>query len=125
MHAVTMLQFETDRSLHEVRILTNGNVLGSLTLPLEDNQTILKLAAAISEGQKRVTVYLDTIGHSTDLTDDYPPVMDARDTPPREHHAPDRKIQLPESGWLELYRVSAERFRGADTVHYELKVEIR
>lgn len=125
MFAVTMLEFETDRPLQEVRVIKNENVLGSLKILDGDNQNTLKLAVAVSERQKNATVYVETPNYSADFTSYYPPIKDARDERPREYTKPEKNIKLPKSGWIEVYGVSTKRFLGADCTDYQLKIEIR
>ena len=125
MHGVTLLEFRTDRPLHEVRVLANGNVLGTLPVSVEDKQTTLKLAMAVSQRQQSATVYLDTLNYATDFSASYPPLQDARDRLPQEYYRPGKDVTLPKSGWVEVYRLSADRYKGTAIIHYELKVDIR
>ena len=48
MHGVTMLEFQTDRALQEIRVVVNEQIAGSLRVPVDDNQTNLKLATVVS-----------------------------------------------------------------------------
>lgn len=125
MFGVTMLEFRTDHPLHEVRVTVNGTVLGSLSISAVDNQTTLKLAAVVSQRQGSATIYLDTVNYASDFTTAYPPMQDARDGLPTEYDGPGKDVKIPESGWLEVYRLFASRFKGAEATQYELKVEIR
>ena len=125
MHGVTMLEFRTDRPLREARVMSNGKLVGSLTLPADDNQTTLKLASAVSQRQRSITVYLDTGNYAGDFTASYPPLQNSIDTSPSEYYWPLKDLKLPGLVWVEVYRITAMRFRGAEGTSYELKVEVR
>jgi hypothetical protein len=125
MHGVTMLEFRTDRPFREARVVVNGKVVGSQTIPVSDPKTTLKLAAVVSERQKSVTVYLDAQTYGTDVTAIYPRMLDARDEKPQEHYHTEKNIELFETGWIEIYKFSTKRFKGKVMTTYELKVEIQ
>jgi hypothetical protein len=125
MRGVTMLEFRTDRRLHEIRVMVNEGVIGSLTMAAEDNQRTLKLAVVISGSHKSASVFLNTPNYGGDFVAAYPPSRHPSDPRPSEYCGPGRDIKLPLFGWMEVYRLSEERNGSGQAPYYELKVEIR
>jgi hypothetical protein len=125
MYGVTMLKFRTDRALDEIRVVVDGETVGSLSVAAEDNQTTLKLASVVSGRRKSVSIFLDTINYSAEFTAAYMPMRDARDTMPQEYYGPGNDVKLADSGWVEVYRLSTLRHVGAEVTRFELKVEVR
>ena len=125
MGGVTMLEFQTDRALQEIRVVVNEKIAGSKKFAVADNKTKLRLAAVVSEQRKSVSVFIDAENSSTEIIAAYPPIRDARDMSPKESIGPVKDVKLAESGWIEVYRLSASRYEGKDLATFELKVEIR
>lgn len=125
MTGVTILELQTDRPLHEARVIVNGAVLGSFRVPVEDKQTKLKLGVVVSSAQNNVTVYLDVGHYGTDFTTSCPRGRAAFDAGPLEKYGSEKIIKLPNSGWIEVYGISEKAHEDAEITHFELKVEIR
>ena len=124
VHGVTMLEFTADRAIQEIRVVVNKEITGSMRAAGRDTQTNLKIATVVSEQRKSVSVFIDA-PFRTEIIAAYPPLRDARDGPPEESIGPVKDAKLAESEWIEVYRLSANRYEGKDVVNFELKIEIR